>query len=178
MIQSPSTVRRRIAVLTLSAALAGALACGDSATLLEDAAAAVRDMGASASAQPLPLEAMVLDCDLSYQRTETFRVSQSAPYTVTISGSYADLVVQDPTRWVVEHCGRTETKTGFEPSGCAADDTVCTGDTPPTPDCALSVPSYTGTTIQVLCDRTARTMVGNLDTTTAVSYRSIRLVPL
>jgi len=178
VIHSPSAFRRRIAVVTISAALSGTMACGDSATLLEDAAAAVRDMGSNASAQPIPLEPIVLDCDLTYQNVETFRVGQPAPFTFTNSGNYEELVVQDPTRWVVEHCGRTETKTGFEPSGCAADDAVCTGDYPPTPDCALSVPNYTGTTIQVRCDHTTRAMVGNLDTTTSVSYRSVRLVPL
>jgi hypothetical protein len=54
---------------------------------------------------------------------------------------------------------------------------TCTGSLAPTPDCELSLPSYTGTTIQVTCGTVSRGQIGDNDTTTTVTYQSVRLVP-
>ncbi|MBK7778974.1 MAG: hypothetical protein IPI43_33480 [Sandaracinaceae bacterium] len=176
--------RSRLATAVVGFGVAATIACGDAspqmedaATMLDDAATILRDMQTDANAQPVPLEPMVLDCDLSYQLVQTTNPGEVNQFVSTRSGAYDQVVVEDPTRWVVEHCGRMQVTTGSTAARCGDANVTCTGSLAPTPDCELSLPSYTGTTIQVTCGTVSRGQIGDNDTTTTVTYQSVRLVP-
>ncbi|MEZ4325869.1 MAG: hypothetical protein R3B40_11660 [Polyangiales bacterium] len=134
-------------------------------------------MSSDAAAQPVPLEPLELDCDLSYQLVQTTHPGEVNQVISTRSGEYEQVLVEDPTRWLVEHCGREQQTTGGTGAGCGDADVTCVGSLAPTADCVLSLPSYTGTTIQVICDTSSRVQFSGSDTTTTVTYRTVRLVP-
>jgi hypothetical protein len=85
--------------------------------------------------------------------------------------------VEDPTRWLVEHCGRSQVTTGGSGAQCGDAIVDCVGALAPTPDCVLSLPSYTGSTIHVTCSTTSRFQISTTDSTTTVTHRTVRLVP-
>ena len=100
--------RSRLATAVVGFGVAATIACGDAspqmedaATMLDDAATILRDMQTDANAQPVPLEPMVLDCDLSYQLVQTTNPGEVNQFVSTRSGAYDQVVVEDPTRWVV-----------------------------------------------------------------------------
>jgi hypothetical protein len=174
--------RSRLATAVVGFGVAATIACGDAspqmddaATMLDDAATMLRDMHTDANAQPVPLEPMELDCDLSYQLVQTTNPGEVNQLVSTRSGAYEQVVVEDPTRWLVERCGRMQVTTPATAAGCGDANVTCTGSLAPTPNCELSLPSYTGSTIQVMCDAVSRYQSGASDlTTTGVTERAQR----
>ena len=87
--------RSRLATAVVGFGVAATIACGDAspqmedaATMLDDAATILRDMQTDANAQPVPLEPMVLDCDLSYQLVQTTNPGEVNQFVSTRSGAY------------------------------------------------------------------------------------------
>lgn len=165
----------------------GLVACGGASDLVEDAAVVLEDASdmlrdaadTTVDAQgpePVPID---LDCAENYSLVATTDAGGAGEIARTSSGSYESVVVDNPVHWLVERCGTEVTTDGVvsDFGGCNRDDVTCVGTPPPSSACSLSLPSFTGSTINVLCDSTVRVQGAAFDTVTATTYSSIRLVP-
>jgi hypothetical protein len=165
----------------------GLVACGggsdlveDAAVVLEDASEMLRDAAdTTADAQVPDSMPIDLDCAENYSLVATTDAGGAGEIARTSSGSYESVVVENPAHWLVERCGTVVTVDGVASDfgGCNRDNVTCVGTPPPSSSCALSLPSFSGTSINVLCDTTVRVQGAAFDTVTTTTYTSIRLVP-